>query len=307
MTKAGVFVVGSLHYDIVVDAPHLPARDETVIGGPMRFVCGGKGGNQAVAASHHGADVAFGGMVGEDRFGDALASHLRDAGVDIAQVRSTRDAASGASVAVVEDGGDYGAVVASGANLLIDPDQIVMPEHAAWLVLQNEIPEPVNLEMARRARTAGMKVILNAAPWRPRSIELRDMIDVLVVNRVEAEGLCGQSINSKDAALSAVGECDLCIPLVVVTLGADGLAYRLYGHRPQHLEGFDVETVSSHGAGDAFVGALCSALVRSEAFAEALLYASAAAALHVSTTLEERMSIGRERTAAFLASASRGR
>ena len=131
MTKPSVFVVGSLHYDIVVDAPHLPARDETVIGGPMRFVCGGKGGNQAVAASHHGADVAFGGMVGEDRFGDALASHLRDAGVDIAQVRSTRDAASGASVAVVEDGGDYGAVVASGANLLIDPDQIVMPEHAA--------------------------------------------------------------------------------------------------------------------------------------------------------------------------------
>ena len=50
-----VLVAGSLHYDFVVSAPHLPARDETVMGSGVQFVCGGKGGNQAVAASVHGA------------------------------------------------------------------------------------------------------------------------------------------------------------------------------------------------------------------------------------------------------------
>ena len=43
-----VVVVGSLHYDIMVDAPHLPRKGETVTGYSWRPKFGGKGGNQAV-------------------------------------------------------------------------------------------------------------------------------------------------------------------------------------------------------------------------------------------------------------------
>lgn len=61
-------VVGSLHLDVVATAPRLPARDETVIGETVEFVCGGKGGNQAVAASRHGARTTMlGREVGESR------------------------------------------------------------------------------------------------------------------------------------------------------------------------------------------------------------------------------------------------
>ena len=47
----GVAVVGSLHLDIMVQAPRLPALDETLMGSGWHYKCGGKGGNQAVAAA----------------------------------------------------------------------------------------------------------------------------------------------------------------------------------------------------------------------------------------------------------------
>jgi ribokinase len=50
-----VFVAGALHLDVVVDAPRLPALDETLVGSAVAYRFGGKGGNQAVAAARMGA------------------------------------------------------------------------------------------------------------------------------------------------------------------------------------------------------------------------------------------------------------
>ena len=77
-----VFVVGALHLDVVVDAPHLPALDETVVGQAVAYRFGGKGGNQAVAAARMGARVAMAGRVGRDRFGGMILAALDEAGVE---------------------------------------------------------------------------------------------------------------------------------------------------------------------------------------------------------------------------------
>ena len=76
MAKIGVFVVGSLHLDVVVDAPRLPVHDETLTGSAVTFACGGKGGNQAVAAARHGARTAMAGRLGDDMFAARLRAHL---------------------------------------------------------------------------------------------------------------------------------------------------------------------------------------------------------------------------------------
>ena len=115
-----VAVVGSLHLDIVVAAPRLPARDETLMGSAWHFKCGGKGGNQAVAAARFGSPTGFGGQVGDDDFGRRLTANLAAAGVDIAHVGVDPARGSGMSVAITEAAGEYGAVVVSGANLTID-------------------------------------------------------------------------------------------------------------------------------------------------------------------------------------------
>lgn len=54
-----VAVVGSANVDLVVEVPRRPGGGETLIGGDLRRLPGGKGANQAVAAARCGARVAF--------------------------------------------------------------------------------------------------------------------------------------------------------------------------------------------------------------------------------------------------------
>jgi ribokinase len=100
-----VAVAGSLHLDIMVAAPRLPARDETLMGKAWHMKCGGKGGNQAVAAARFGASTAMGGQTGADDFGARLRANLEAAGVDITHLDTDPAAGSGMSVAITEAAG----------------------------------------------------------------------------------------------------------------------------------------------------------------------------------------------------------
>src|SRR3954451_14540603 len=122
-----IVVVGSLHYDIMVDAPDRPRKGETVAGHAWRPKFGGKGGNQAVAAARAGAKVRMAGAVGDDEFGRFLLGAL-GGGVDASRVARLSGTGSGMSVAISDASGDYGAVIVSGANLLVDPSALAEPD-----------------------------------------------------------------------------------------------------------------------------------------------------------------------------------
>ena len=205
-SKPVVVVVGSLHYDIMVDAPDRPRKGETVTGYAWRPKFGGKGGNQAVAAAKAGAEVRMAGAVGADEFGRFLLDALGAGGVDASRVARLPEAGSGMSVAISDAGGDYGAVIVSGANLLVDPAALAEPglwQGARALILQNEMPDAINIAAARAARTAGATVCLNAAPYRPLPGELAALVDLLVVNAIEAEQLGGLAVTDLASAAAA--------------------------------------------------------------------------------------------------------
>jgi ribokinase len=284
---AGV-AVGSLHYDIMVDAPDRPRKGETVTGFAWRPKFGGKGGNQAVAAALAGAAVRMAGAVGEDDFGRFLLARLAAGEVDKSWVATLQNSASGMSVAISDSGGDYGAVIVSGANLAIDPNAIAAPGlwiGAKALVLQNEIPDAVNVAAAHAARRVGATVCLNAAPYRELSQDLRDMIDVLIVNAIEAEQLCGVRVDDLAAAARAAKDLSAAFPSVVVTAGGDGVAGCQRGSKPVTLSAIPVELVSTHGAGDMFVGTLAATLATGSSLESSLQAANHAAAAHVSAKL----------------------
>jgi ribokinase len=290
--RGRIFVAGSLHLDVVVDAPRLPALDETVTGSGVQFVCGGKGCNQAVAAALHGAPVSMAGRVGDDMFGERLLEHLDTVGVERSGVQVASGSSSGMSVAIVDADGEYGAVIVSAANLDVDPALIEVPRDARIVVLQNEIPERVNVAVAERARGIGAQVLLNAAPWRPASDRLLALVDLLVVNRVEAAAMVGREHLSREQLAEVLGRLPASGAALVATLGADGA---LYADRSgeRHVEpGFAVQVVSTHGAGDTFVGSLAARLTAGDAVAAALRYAAAAAAAHVATPVLQRLAIG---------------
>jgi ribokinase len=282
-----------LHFDIMVRAPYLPRTGETLIGEAWWWKQGGKGGNQAVAAARHGAAVAMIGCLGRDEFGARLRERLTAAGVDVAHVRTVVEG-SGMSVAIEESSGDYAAVVVSGANRDIDEAQIAASgdviRGSRVLLLQNEIAETANIAAARLARAAGVMVILNAAPTRPLG-SLPSLVDVLVVNALEAAMLGAGRIDGLASAEEAARGLLGLAPTVIVTVGAAGAA-AASDVGTLSVPGHDVARPETHGAGDVFVGALAARVADAAPLQEALRYANAAAALHVGTPESERDDLG---------------
>ncbi len=281
-----VFVAGSLHLDVILNAPRLPRLDETLMGDAVAYAFGGKGGNQALAAAQMGATVSMAGRVGSDAFGQQLRARLTESGIDHSQVL-TDPGPSGMSAAIVDQNGDYGAVVVSAANRKIVAGQIAMPADTRLLVLQNEIPADVNNTLAKAAQARGIPVLWNAAPFRRNSDAIPMQFRYLILNRIEARDMSGEDDPHAAAeTLHAQGYAH-----VIVTLGADGLLVKTGREAAKHIPAPKVQTISTHGAGDMFCGALAAQLAVGQPLEDALKFAQAAAALHVSTPVEDRAAI----------------
>jgi len=291
-TAPAVIVFGSLHYDVIVRGPARPRKGETITGQSWQPKCGGKGGNQAVAVVEAGARCAMIGAVADDDFGRTLLQNLDRQGVDRRFVRVIPGGSTGMSVAIFDGEGDYGAVIVSGSNLrLAEPDVAAAAElfvPGAILVLQNEVPDSANVLAAAAARKAGGQVILNAAPARLPSEALASNVDIIVVNAIEAELLAGVPVvESLEGALAAARILSRSYPTAIVTAGGEGVACVTAAGEEIAIPAIKVELVSTHGAGDAFIGALAASLAGGNALAETLASANRAAAELVSRPLPE--------------------
>jgi len=292
--KADPFVIvfGSLHYDIMVHGPARPRTGETVTGTNWRPKCGGKGGNQAVSVVKTGIRAAMIGAVADDEFGHALTDNLGRNGVDHRFVKVADGARSGMSVAIFDDEGNYGAVIVSGSNLTLGQGDVDAAAdlfaQADVLVLQNEVPDPANVDAANAMKAAGGKVILNAAPARDLSAELSPLVDVIVVNAVEAEQLTDVAVfDSLASALDAARVLAKSYPVAVVTAGGAGVACATKEGDEFVIEAIEVKLVSTHGAGDEFTGVLAAEIAKGSSLRDALNAANRAAAVLVSTPRQD--------------------
>jgi ribokinase len=288
-----VTILGSLHYDITVQGPGRPRKGETVTGVSWAPKCGGKGGNQAVAVARAGGSSVMIGAVGADDFGKTLLANLDRRGVDRQLVCVVPGAGSGMSVAIFDAEGDYGAVIVSGANLSLGAADAAAASDrlaaTAILVLQNETPEAASIAAARIVRHNGGRVILNAAPARALSDDLLALVDILVVNTIEAEFLAGGPLAASLAeALAAATRLTAMVPSAIVTAGGAGVAYSDRHGLGLTLTAEPIEVRSTHGAGDEFVGTLAAALASGTAIEAALQSANHAAAVLVATPEDQR-------------------
>lgn len=282
--SAVIVVVGSLHYDIMIDAPDRPRKGETVIGSHWNPKFGGKGGNQAIAAAKTGIETRFVGSVGTDDFSTYMLCGLEEANISTEHIFRNPTLGTGMSVAIMDAEGDYGAVIVSGANTSIDT--ATFEKQGFWcgvnvLILQNEIPTSINLEAARAAKNAGVQVCLNAAPTKELPQSLLELVDILIVNAIEAEDLCNIKVSNLEAAKRAANALSGKVGTVIVTAGGDGVAIASEDTKFA-MEAIPVELVSTHGAGDMFVGTLCAELASKTGLHKAVETANRAAAIHVS-------------------------
>ena len=244
---------------------------------------GGKGANQAVAASLWGTQTQFVGCLGDDEAGTILREAMLSAGVNL-DLLQTHPIGSGLALDFVDQAGRYQAVVISRANEYVTSD-FLKPDPTFWkdislVVQQLEIPFDTVDAVGRMALNFDVPVLLNAAPAANIPQSWWDWINMLVVNEVEASALTGLEIeNTKDAEIAAKQLRKHC-PNVLITLGEKGVLLS-NAEGIDHLQAYTVPVVSTLGAGDAFVGVLAAEWVRHQNLRQAAEQANRAAAASV--------------------------
>ena len=276
-----VTVVGSTNADVTATVPRLPGRGETLLGTSLVTSPGGKGANQALAASRAGAAVRFIGAVGDDDAAATALSYLRSDGVDLSAVLTRTDAPTGTALIWVEDSAENSIVVIPGANGSLtaqDADRVADEGKLEGIVvLQGEVPAET---VARAAQRAPGRLIVNLAPVIDVPVHVLLKADPLIVNEhegVEALRILGGEPSGSGetavvGALLAAG-----VPSVVMTLGARGA---IVGD-PSGLRAVaaaHVKAVDTTGAGDAFVGAAAARLAHGAGLDAAVSYAARFAA-----------------------------
>lgn len=285
MTRPEILVLGSVNRDLIVHAPRLPLPGETLRGQRFGSCLGGKGANQAVAAARLGAKVALAARVGLLENGAAMVEQLKGEGVDTQAIAQPADEVPGVALIVVgaEDAENQIVTVAgSNGTLPLEQVEALQLDGLRWLVAQQELPLQSIARAFERAHAAGIKTVLNAAPFRPGCEALLPLVDLLVVNELEAQALVttlGGGVAEPEAlaqALRAKGPA-----AVLVSLGAEGLCW-VDAEGTRRVPARKVKAVDTVGAGDTLVGALVTALAEGQPIENALAFAQAAAGLAVS-------------------------
>lgn len=280
-----IIVIGSSNVDMVVRTSRLPAPGETVLGGEFFMNQGGKGANQAVAIKRLGGNLIFMAKLGNDVLGRQSVGYFKKEGIDTRYIALDEDSASGVALISVDYHAENSIVVASGANMLLNEQDVdkVLEEMCEGdiLLMQLEIPLQTVEYAARKAFGKGVKVVLNPAPARSLPKELFRHLYIVTPNRIEAEMLTGIKI-ANDADVERVAEeiCAMGVKNVIITLGSKGCLIREEGVS-YRIDAFKVEPVDTTAAGDTFNGALCVGLSEGMDLKQAAVVASKASSIAV--------------------------
>lgn len=282
-------VVGSANADIYVEIDRLPIEGETISAKTGQTLAGGKGANQAACGAKLSYPTYFVGQVGDDAHGRLITEALKNGGVNLDCVRNLSDAPTGHAVVMLQPDGQNSIIIVGGANMSCWPEKLSdedleVVRKAGVVLLQREIPDLVNIQVAKAARSAGVPVILDAggmdAPMPP---ELLNEVDIFSPNESELARLTRMSTESFEQIGQAVVKCHkMGVKQVLVKLGAKGSALFIEGEKPIKQPIISAARVlDTTGAGDTFTAAFAVALVEGKTKEECMRFAAAAASLCV--------------------------
>lgn len=279
-----VIVLGSLNMDLTIQCVDLPKNGETINGSDFFMNPGGKGGNQAVAAAKLGAETHMIANIGRDVFGEQLLNALNSYKVHTEGVFCDEQVASGVAM-VIRSHGDNRIILGNGANHTLSEAAFVsmlnqLAQRNDIFLTQLENDYSLVRSAVRHAKEKGMYTILNPAPARVLDRDVYENLDLIVVNQSECELLTGIYPCDEDSCMEAMHSFEAKGVAAIITLGTHGSMSNAFG-RYLFVPAQRVETVDTTGAGDSFIGALCSCLSRDMDMKEAMEFATQVAALTV--------------------------
>jgi ribokinase len=292
--RARVVIVGSYVQDLAFYVKEFPRPGDSVLA-ELRTGAGGKGFNQAVAATRAGAPTLFIGAIGHDAAGAHAREFARQTGVKTDFVVKKKEPTGAAGIAV-NAAGQNQIMVALGANLALHTRDVAVRSLASAdvVVCQAECDMKTTAHVLRLARRNGAVTVFNPAPMHAKvDPAILRHVEVLIPNESEFVALVNRSPRSgvKNFTPEALNRLapdrlhSLCrtfnVPIVIVTLGARGC----FISQPDvyaRVQAHEVDAVDTTGAGDAFVGGFAAGLVKfNKNVFEAAHFGNAVAALAV--------------------------
>lgn len=283
---ADIAILGVFVADLAFVAERLPRIGETLMGESFALGPGGKGSNQAVAASRAGVSTAFVTKLGDDPFASMARKAWAEAG--IADVSVTGEVPTGAAMIFVESASrDNAIIVEPGAGASITTAEVDKCKDviasAKVFMTQLEQPAEVALHGLRLAKDAGVTTVFDPAPAAaPLDPAIYQYCDYVTPNETEAGNLSGIEVSSVDQARKAADfflKHGVKCPLI--TLGEQGALIHdgsISELIPSVRAGDPADTT---GAGDSFDGALACALAEGQDIKAAVRFACAAAGISV--------------------------
>ncbi|XP_008226360.1 PREDICTED: LOW QUALITY PROTEIN: ribokinase [Prunus mume] len=270
ITSSPLVVVGSANADIYVEIDRLPKEGETISAKNGQTLAGGKGANQAACGGKLSYPTYFVGQVGEDAHGKLITEALQSGGVHLDHLSAVSAAPTGHAVVMLQSDGQNSIIIVGGANMHCWPEKLSdgdleVVRNAGIVLLQREIPESVNTQVAKAAKSAGVPVILDAGGMdAPISQELLNFVDI-------------EQISHAVVKFHKMG-----VKQVLVKLGSKGSALFVEGEEPIKQSVISAAKVlDTTGAGDTFTASFAVALVEGKSKRECLRFAAAAASLCV--------------------------
>lgn len=280
-----IVVVGSSNMDLIAQVDHLPQPGETVPEAKFIQAFGGKGANQAIAAARLGGEVTFVTTIGKDANGYMMKNQFSKEGLVTDYIIEDRKNPTGiALIFVAADSGQNCIAVAPGANYSLTPDSLPgfakAIDESDIVVMQAEIPLDTVRATAIRAAEKGRIIMYNPAPAYKVDSELMKIVDILVVNEIEASIVSEIHFNGENLSQIADKILSEGVKNVVITLGCNGV-YMKNNTEEIRLPSYNVKAVDTVAAGDTFCGALAVKCGKGDICKESLMFANAASAIAV--------------------------
>ncbi|PKM55707.1 conserved protein of unknown function [Petrocella atlantisensis] len=282
MSKVEVICYGDINVDYVGNMNRLPEVDEELPIENLTIHCGGAATNVAVGLARLGHSVSFLGCTGDDEIGKRLLSELAEDGVIISNVIVKEDMNTGMAIAILDNEGERRLMTYSGANNKMEVRDISENIFEDARIFHLSSPQLHMVEpLLKYAKEKGL-----ITSFDPGSIICRlgisviepllHLVDVLFLNQVEYQQLMGSKIPSNLRYF-----CDLGCKMVIYKKGREGSILLTKEGLSTELPGFDVVSVDSTGAGDAFAAGFLSAMLRNEEMDMIILSANAMGAIAV--------------------------